>query len=58
MPNDLDIIAQIEEWIGRKLPLLDKIEWNSVGYQSDKKTYRNPIYSTTGSNQRNLPCLK
>ena len=33
MLTDLDIIAQLEERIGRKLEKLDEIKWDSVGYQ-------------------------
>jgi len=31
--TDLDIIAQLEQRIGRKLEKLDEISWESVGYQ-------------------------
>ncbi len=33
MLTDLEIIAQLEKRIGRKLERLNKIEWNSVSYQ-------------------------
>jgi len=31
--SDLDIIAQLEQQIGKKLKELDEIEYDSVGYQ-------------------------
>ncbi len=37
MSNDLDIIAQLEKRIGKKLPRLDKIDWDSIGYQADNR---------------------
>jgi small GTP-binding protein len=32
MPTDLDIIKQLEQSLGKKLPRLNEIEWYSVGY--------------------------
>ena len=37
MPTDLDIIAQLEKRIGRKLEKLDEINWASVGYQLNEQ---------------------
>ena len=39
MPIDLDIIAQLEKRIGRKLKKLDKVGLDLVGYKLNKRRH-------------------
>ncbi|MCP4580821.1 MAG: hypothetical protein GY839_04340, partial [candidate division Zixibacteria bacterium] len=35
--SDLDIIKKLEKELGFELPRLEKIEWNSVGFNTDEQ---------------------